>query len=109
MHIESGKSYIGSSSNLKDRFKRYFSHSYLSNKKRGASIICKALLKYGIAGFKLEILEYCSSSDVVAREQFYLDYYQPEYNILKLAGSSLGYKHTEESIAKISEAKLRNP
>jgi group I intron endonuclease len=28
----------------------------------------------------------------------------PGYNILKVAGSSLGYKHTEESLAKLSEA-----
>jgi hypothetical protein len=29
---------------------------------------------------------------------------KPEYNILPIAGSSLGYKHTEESKAKISKA-----
>jgi hypothetical protein len=51
--MESGKSYIGSSYKLHDRFKRYFSYSYLSNKNRGASLICKALLKYGYTGFKL--------------------------------------------------------
>jgi group I intron endonuclease len=28
----------------------------------------------------------------------------PEYNLLKIAGSSLGYKHSEESLAKMSEA-----
>jgi len=104
VHIESEKSYIGSSSKLNDRFKRYFSRSYLSNKKRGASIICKALLKYGYAGFRLEILEYCSSTEVLNREQFYLDSYKPEYNILKTAGSILGYKHSEASLKLMSKA-----
>lgn len=37
VHIESGKSYIGSSSKLSDRFRRYYRYSYLSDSKRGAS------------------------------------------------------------------------
>jgi group I intron endonuclease len=109
VHIESGKSYIGSSSKLDYRLRGYYRHSYLSYKKRGASLICKALLKYGYAGFRLEILEYCSSAEVLSREQFYLDSYKPEYNILKIAGSNLGYKHTEASLELMSKAsKSRN-
>jgi hypothetical protein len=30
------------------------------------------------------------------REQYYLDMMNPTFNILKIAGSNLGYKHTEE-------------
>ncbi len=109
VNIESGKSYIGSSANLNDRFRRYFNYSYLSNSKRGASLICKALLKYGYVGFTLEILEYCSKTDVLAREQFYLDIFKPEYNILKIAGSNLGYKHSVASLKLMSIAsKSRN-
>lgn len=98
MHIESGKSYIGSSAKLNDRFRRYFNYSYLSNNKRGASLISKALLNYGYAGFRLEIFEYCSNTEVLAREQFYLDNFKPEYNKLKIAGSNLGYKHSAASL-----------
>jgi group I intron endonuclease len=58
-------------------------------------IINKALLKHGYSKFKLEILEYCNPKEVVKREQYYLDVFTPEYNILKTAYSSLGYKHTE--------------
>lgn len=94
---------------LNDRFRRYFNHSYLSSSKRGSSIICKALLKYGYVGFRLEILEYCPSSIVLAREQFYIDKLNPEYNILKIAGSPLGYKHSEASLKLMSIAsKSRN-
>ena len=94
---------------LNDRFRRYFNHSYLSSSKRGASLICKALLKYGYAGFRLEILEYCSTSIVLDREQFYIDKLNPEYNILKIAGSNLGYKHSEASLKLMSDAsKSRN-
>ena len=39
------------------------------------------------------------------REQYYMDLLKPEYNILKTAGSSLGYQHLEEAKKKISEAK----
>lgn len=59
--------------------------------------ICKALLKYGYSEFRFEILEYCSLEELLKREQFYLDNYKPEYNILKVAGSTLGYQHSEAS------------
>jgi group I intron endonuclease len=72
-------------------------------------LIHKALLKYGYSGFKLEILEYCNKADLLNREQYYLDLLKPEYNIYKKAGSPLGYKHTEETMAKLKViAKMRN-
>jgi group I intron endonuclease len=67
--------------------------------------INKALLKYDYSGFQLEILEYCEPSDVILREQHYIDLLAPEYNILKIAGSSLGFKHSDVAKAKISLAK----
>jgi len=39
--------------------------------------------------------------NLINREQYYLDLLQPEYNVLKVAGSSLGFKHREESLAKV--------
>ena len=62
--------------------------------------IYKAILKYGYSEFSLEILEYCDPDKVLDREQYYVDLLNPEYNILKTAGSSRGYKHTEETLAK---------
>jgi len=56
------------------------------------------LVKYGYSNFRLKILEYCAPEDVLAREQYYIDLIKPEYNILSLAGSSLGYKHSAESL-----------
>jgi group I intron endonuclease len=63
-------------------------------------IIHKALLKYGYSYFSLEILEYCDRDKAVAREQYYLDLLQPDYNVLPTAGSLLGYRHSKETIAK---------
>lgn len=67
-------------------------------------IICKALLKDGYSNFSFSILEYCEPNKCLDREQYYIDLFRasaPEYNVLQKAGSSLGYKHTEEAIAKI--------
>lgn len=66
-------------------------------------IINKALVKHGYSKFKLDILEYCDPKDVASREQYFLDYLKPEYNILKVAYSSAGYKHSKESLVKISK------
>ena len=87
-----GKKYVGSSVNLGRRLSTYFSHIYISSNKL---TISKALLKYGYAGFRLEMIEYCEPKDVIQREQYYIDLLKPEYNILKVAGSLLGFKHSE--------------
>lgn len=100
VNLSNQKSYVGSSLNLSKRFSFYYSLVAINNAKR-LSLICKALLKYGYSGFKLEILEYCNESEVINREQYYIDYLNPEYNILKIAGSTLGYKHTEETLSKL--------
>lgn len=81
-HKESGKSYIGSSVNLGNRFSSYFTYNWIASQAK-YSIICKSLLKYGYSEFSLEILEYCNQEDTIEREQFYLDSLNPEYNILK--------------------------
>lgn len=68
--------------------------------------ICKALLKYGYANFSLEILEYCDLEVLISREQFYLDTFNPEYNILKKAGNLLGFNHSEESRLRLVRLKV---
>jgi group I intron endonuclease len=101
-----GKCYVGSSVFLGRRLKNYFSFEYIANPKSNM-LINKALIKYGYSNFSLEILEYCEPSRVVTREQYYIDLLKPEYNILKVAGSSWGYKHTEESRSKMGG--IRSP
>ena len=65
-------------------------------------LICLALLKYGHNNFNLKILDYCSKGDYLKIEQFYLNSIKPDYNILRVAGSSFGYRHTKKSFLKIS-------
>jgi group I intron endonuclease len=65
--------------------------------------ICEALLKYGYSGFSLEILVYCDSSEVLEREDHFLNLLNPEYNNAKYASAPfLGRKHSEKSRAQIS-------
>lgn len=99
-----GNSYIGSSSNLSTRFSDYVKPSYLH---RTDLVMPRAFIKYGYESFSasgLEILEYCEISDLISREQFYLDLLNPEYNVAKVASSTLGIKRTESFKAKISKA-----
>lgn len=59
-------------------------------------------MKYDYLEFSFDILEYCDKSILISREQYYLDLLKPEYNICKIAGSTLGYKHSEITKAKMS-------
>jgi group I intron endonuclease len=105
IHTTTGKSYIGSAVNLGRRFSEYFSLQYIKNElKKGNSAIYNSLLKYGYSEFSLEILEYCDKEELISREQYYIDCLNPEYNLLKVAGSCIGYKHTKETRANMSAA-----
>jgi group I intron endonuclease len=97
---DNGKTYIGSSINLSNRFRLYFNYDFISDKNRNKSLIHDALTLYGYSKFTLEILEYCDENLVLIREQHYLDSLNPEYNLLKIAGSLTGFKHSETSILK---------
>ena len=70
-----GKTYIGSSSNLSERFYKYYSLRYLAKSNRPME---RALLKYGFSNFSLEIIEFCNLENLLKREQFYLDLCKPE-------------------------------
>jgi group I intron endonuclease len=100
-----GNFYIGSSTNLKNRFVRYFNLSYISRVRNELSI-SRALIKYGYSNFRLDILEYSDNSKnkLLEREQYYIDLLKPVYNIEKIAGSSAGRKLSDETKQLISES-----
>lgn len=93
-----GKLYIGSSQNLGKRINYYFNISEYCKK----NYICSALKKHGYYNFSLIILEYCDPCDKIYLEQFFMDLYKPEYNILKIAYSRSGHKLSDETKNKIS-------
>ena len=80
---------------------RYFSINYLKDKtKRYNSRIYTAILENGYNSFNIEILEYCDVDVILNREQYYFDILKPKYNIALIAGSLLGFKHSEETKLK---------
>ena len=106
VNILNGKTYIGSSVNLGRRLKQYYTYSYITSSQNKKMIIYKAILKYGYSNFSFKILEYCDISILIQREQFYFSLLKPEYNTLKNAGNTLGYRHTDETITKMSKIKI---
>jgi len=94
--------YVEQSNNISKRFLNYFNFSYIKSK--DSFIISRALIKYGYSNFSFTILEYCKISDLLVREQYYFDILEPQYNIFKLAGSSLGFNHPEKTKEKFSKA-----
>ena len=98
----SGSFYIGSAKNLRTRIYSYLQLSILLKGKNN-SIITRALIKYGYSNFSLEILEYCDVSKLIEREQYYFDLLEPDYNIAKVAGSTIGVPRSEEFKNKLRE------
>jgi group I intron endonuclease len=95
---------------LAQRFCYYYSLIRINKTlERSSSRILHSLKKYGYSNSKLEVLEYCDREGAITREQYYLNLLKPEYNILKIAGSLLGYKHSEKTIAKLSEIRKGKP
>lgn len=89
----SSKIYIGSSIRLRPRIYTYFSPVSLA--KTPNAPLTRAFTKYSHNDFIFGILEYGKDpKNIISMEQKYLDRYQPEYNILKIAGSPLGHKHS---------------
>ncbi len=106
-NLITGASYVGSAVNLTKRLSNYFSSNFLKKELlRNNSKISSSLLKYGYSNFTLDVLEYCESYKLIIREQYYIDSLNPEYNILKIAGSRLGSKHSPETLLKYKDRKL---
>jgi len=105
-NLITGKIYIGSSINLKNRFYSYLSYKWLKTQSlKYNSKIYNALLKYGYSNFKLSILKYCDNDELCKWEQHYMDLLKPEYNILKFAGSRLSHRHSYATKLKLRSYK----
>lgn len=59
--------------------------------------------KYREENFKFEIVEHSDKEHLIEREQFWIDILNPEYNHLRIARSSMGFKHSEETKKRLSE------
>lgn len=96
-----GKRYIGSASNIRNR---WYAHQMLLRNGNHHSIhLQRAWSKYGENNFSFIVVEYCDKSALIQREQYHFNTMQPEYNTAKFALTSmLGSRHTASTITKIS-------
>ena len=96
--------YIGSAYDITERIRQ---HRLSANKGKTCPKFYNYVRKHGWDNFRLGILEYIDVDNlnmgkyeirrvIFDREQYYLDIMSPTLNILKKAGSNLGFKHTEE-------------
>jgi group I intron endonuclease len=103
------KYYIGSAitNRINSRFR-----SHCLNKTGGSLLLNRAINKYGLENFTFYILEYYpgfvhkedlkkAHLALLKIETNYINLLNPEYNILTIAGSSLGFKHSKETIEKL--------
>jgi group I intron endonuclease len=115
-HIASGKKYVGSAA--KSFSQRWGNHRRTLRKGTHKNAhLQSAWSKYGEDAFVFRIVKRTSPEDAVDSEQAHIDLYQAcdptmGYNNAPIAGSNLGYKHTDEARANMSLAQKvwkRNP
>lgn len=101
--IKPERCYIGSAIDIK---RRWYEHL---QELRKMSHLNKKLQnhynKYGETDLYFIILFYCDKQRLIEIEQFCIDTQRPFFNICAVAGSVLGFRHSEETKKKLSELK----
>lgn len=102
-NVVNGKCYIGSAVNFKNRWRLH--NIELRLDRHHSPKLQNAWNKYREGNFKFEIICFCNKEELIKLEQFYIDSLKSDYNICKVAGSTLGHKLSKEAREKISKAK----
>ena len=89
-----GEFYIGSSSNISNRFKKH--KLALDNNRHINKHLQNSYNKHGKDSFDFEIIIKTEDKDLLIFEQYYIDTLKPSYNKAPVAGSTLGIKHSDE-------------
>lgn len=99
-NLRNGKSYVGSAVRFNSRWRLH--KTQLAEGKHHSVVMQRAWDKYGEAAFEFKKLLVCAKADLLWFGQRALDVLKPAYNICKVAGSVLGYRHTDEFKAEAS-------
>lgn len=73
--------------------------------KTGKSAIYRSIWNYKLSNFSLDILEYCEAPSKNLLRTMPHGSIKPPIQYMKIAGSSLGYKHYKEARAKMNKKK----
>lgn len=92
-----GKIYIGQSTNIKERFRKY---NKLSNKRQVK--LFNSFQKYGINNHKFEIIEECNIEQLNEREIYWGNY----YDVLSENGLNLRLGNGRGSCSEITKSKI---
>lgn len=101
-NVVNGKRYVGSAVDFANRWR-----VHAQSLKRGdhhSKPLQRAWSLYGPGAFHFNKLIACEKADLLMYEQIAMDAMKPEYNCAKVAGSMLGYKHSDETRKKLSDA-----
>ena len=102
VNLVNGKYYIGSSSNIHQRWIWHL--GALKRNNHHSSILQHSWNKHGEDSFEFRVIEECEIENLEMVEQYWIDAMNPHYNIARVAWSKLGCKHTSETKAKIGAA-----
>lgn len=89
----SGKRYIGGSIKIDKRWREH--RHALRQGTHVNQALQNAWDKYGGDHLRFSILIICGSDDVLLYEQSAIDAFAPAYNVLQVAGRSIGWKHSD--------------
>ena len=98
------RSYIGSSENIYRRWNHHINN--LLKNKHHSIILQRHVNKYGINDLAFSILEICNDSNLIEREQIYINNNKPYFNIRKIAESNKGIKRSDETKEKLRKINL---
>lgn len=95
--------YVGSAVAVNRRWSAH--RRALAKQSHHSSRLQRAHDKYGETHFDWEIIQFIDDkSNLIPREQFWIDFFKPAYNSRPIANSPLGTKATAETRAKMSAA-----
>jgi group I intron endonuclease len=106
-NIENGKIYIGSAVHITERWRLHKVH--LRNGNHHNKHLQAAWIKHGEDSFRFGVIEYIEDKDILLeREQYWIDQNgvcdrEIGYNAAPVAGGMLGFKHSEETKARLRD------
>lgn len=102
--IKPNRVYIGSSIDIRSRKATHFNS--LKNKKHPNRKLQNHCNKYGLKDFIFTIITTCDAETLIEKEQYFIDVYNPYFNLRPNADNNCGVICSEEKKEKLRKANL---